>query len=245
MKKNKKELSKKYLLIRGSILLIVGFISLFAVIYFNIKKDDNPFSNSNKISDAVKFKQEYENLNNVLDDEGNKKYINIKIEKDNPIIYSNSTEIIDVIKNKDGVILFSTGTCPWSRHAIPVLIDAAKETNTDKIYYLDISNMQNELELDSNNNIITKKEGTRDYLSIIELLNDYLPAYDGLMNDSIKRIYTPTVVFVKNGEVLGIHEKTVGSHSNAKITLSDEQYDELKQIYIDYMNKINEDKDDN
>ena len=52
----KKKKSKKFLLIRGSILLIVGLISLFCVIYFNfIKNDTNPFKDSNKISDALKF----------------------------------------------------------------------------------------------------------------------------------------------------------------------------------------------
>ena len=45
----KKKKSKKFLFIRGSILLIVGLVSLIFVIYFTfIKKDDDPFKDSKK-----------------------------------------------------------------------------------------------------------------------------------------------------------------------------------------------------
>ena len=229
--KNKK--SKKFLLIRGSILLIVGLISLFCVIYFNfIKNDTNPFKDSNKISDALKFKQEYESLNNIIDSDGENQYVNINIDEDNPVVYKSSKEIVEILDNGTGIIYLGFSKCPWCRNAIPVLIDAAEESELDELYYLDIYDMRNELALEDGK-IITKKEGTTDYLKMVELLNDFLSPYDGLEDESIKRIYAPTVVFVKDGNILGIHEGTVESHTNAKESLNETQYSELKNIYLD------------
>ena len=236
--KNKK--SKKFLLIRGSILLIVGLISLFCVIYFNfIKNDTNPFKDSNKISDALKFKQEYESLNNIIDSDGENQYVNINIDEDNPVVYKSSKEIVEILDNGTGIIYLGFSKCPWCRNAIPVLIDAAEESELDELYYLDIYDMRNELVLEDGK-IITKKEGTTDYLKMVELLNDFLSPYDGLEDESIKRIYAPTVVFVKDGNILGIHEGTVESHTNAKESLNETQYSELKNIYLDGISKVYE-----
>ena len=236
--KNKK--SKKFLLIRGSILLIVGLISLFCVIYFNfIKNDTNPFKDSNKISDALKFKQEYESLNNIIDSDGENQYVNINIDEDNPVVYKSSKEIVEILDNGTGIIYLGFSKCPWCRNAIQVLIDAAEESELDELYYLDIYDMRNELALEDGK-IITKKEGTTDYLKMVELLNDFLSPYDGLEDESIKRIYAPTVVFVKDGNILGIHEGTVESHTNAKESLNETQYSELKNIYLDGISKVYE-----
>lgn len=235
----KKTKSKKFLLIRGSILLVIGLISLFCVIYFNlIKNDSNPFKDSNKISDAIKFKQEYESLNNIINKNGKNEYLKINIDKNNPMVYKTSKEIVDILKNGTGIIYLGFSKCPWCRNAVPALIDVAKNTKTKEIYYLDIYDIRNELVLDDNKNIITKKPGTTDYLDMVKLLNDYLKPYDGLEDESIKRIYAPTIVFVKDGKVLKIHEGTVESHTNAKESLTKDQYNELKQIYTDAIGEV-------
>ncbi len=236
----KKKKSKKFLFIRGSILLIVGLVSLIFVIYFNfIKKDDNPFKDSKKYSDAVKFKEEYESLNNITDEKGNKKYIQVKIPKDNPIVYKTGKEIVDIIENKTGIIYFGYSKSMWSRNIIEALLDVAKTNKIKEVYYLDISNIRQELILDDSGKVITKKEGTTDYIKMLELLNDYLKPYDGLNDESIKRINDPTVLFVKDGKVIELKEGTVDSHTNALEKLTKKQYNELKQIYVDAINKMN------
>ena len=95
--------------------------------------------NNNVTEDSIKFKEEYEELNGkeaTLD----RKYKELDIEEDNPIKYSNYDEIIDVIKNKTGIIYLGFPECPWCRTALPVLFDAAKENKIDTIYYLNIKN---------------------------------------------------------------------------------------------------------
>lgn len=230
MKKINYSERKKYM-IRGAILLIVGILSLFLVIYFNIiNKDQNPFENDNSITDAVKFKNEYESLN----DES----INVEIDDDNPMKYLLDDEVETFLNEGTGIIYFGFNTCPWCRNAIPVLIDALKEKNIKEAYYLDVKNIRDEKELDEEGNIVTKKEGTKTYNLIVEKLNDYLPSYSGLNDETIKRLYVPTVVFIKNGEIVGIHANTVSSQTDPSVPLNSEQIEELKNIYLENINKV-------
>ena len=72
---------------------------------------------------------------------------------------------------------------------------------------------------------------------MIEILYDQLPSYEGLNDDSIKRLYFPTVLFVKDGKIIGIYTSTVDSQKDPYVKLNDEQYSELKNIYLDLINK--------
>ena len=85
-----------------------------------------------KDSDASKFKEEYESYN-VEKTSSGKDYLEVSIPSDNVIKYSNITELLDVIKNKSGVIYLGYPTCPWCRNAITPLLEAASSTSLDKI----------------------------------------------------------------------------------------------------------------
>lgn len=187
-------------------------------------------------NDGIKFKNEYEKLNNK-DTGYNKEYLEMNIDKENPMIYVEFDELIDIIKNDTAIIYFGFPECPWCRNAVPVLLDAAKELGIEKIYYYNAVSIRDKKSLDEDGNIIIEEEGTKEYKELVELLYDYLPVYDGLNNDEIKRLYLPTVLFVKNGKVLGLHTSTVESQKDPFTKLNDKQYEELKSIYFDYINK--------
>lgn len=189
---------------------------------------------TNEETDAIRFKEEYEALNDKKD--GNE-YINVDIDKENPIVYADAEKVIDLIKNDTAVIYFGFPECPWCRNAIPVLLDATKELGIDKIYYYNALSIRDKKSLDENGNIVVEDEGTKEYEELVELLYDYLPIYDGLNDNTIKRLYFPTVLFVKDGEVIGLHISTVETQENPYNELTKEQYEELKTIYYDYLNK--------
>lgn len=189
---------------------------------------------TNEETDAIKFKEEYETLNDKKD---SNEYINVDIDKENPIVYADAEEVIDLIKNDTAVIYFGFPECPWCRNAIPVLLDAAKELGIEKIYYYNALSIRDKKSLDENGDIVVEDEGTKEYEELVELLYDYLPIYDGLNDNTIKRLYFPTVLFVKNGEVIGLHISTVETQENPYNELTKEQYEELKTIYYDYLNK--------
>lgn len=179
------------------------------------------------ITDALKFKKEYESVNNN----------NISIPQDNAIVYSNPTEILSILK-KTGIIYFGYPECPWCRSAVPTLLNTANMVGIDQIYYYNAKEIRDNKHLDEGGKIITDKEGTQEYKKLIEALKEVLPVYDGLNDESIKRLYFPTVVFVKDGKILGLHVGTVKSQTDPNTLLTKQQEQELSLIYSDYMHQV-------
>lgn len=187
-------------------------------------------------TDAVKFKKEYESLNGKESASG-EKYISVDIDKKNIIKYSTIPEVVDVIKNGTGVIYLGYPECPWCRNAILALLEAADSTSLEKILYVNMHDVRDRLALDENNEIVseeTAKDGYFDLVNALEsILDDYvLVSSDGTtVNTGEKRIYVPTVVFVRDGAIVGYHMDTVPSHDNPYIVLDDKQMEELVDIY--------------
>ena len=234
MKKvNKNE--KKKLLIRGIILLVIGIAGLIFGIYsINHKNSSN---NKNKVTDAIKFKNEYEELNGKSTDAG-KKYLDVSIDEKNPMKYISFDDLMDLLEDGTGIVYFGFPECPWCRNAITTLIEAAKDEDINEIYYFNAHDMRDEKKLDENGNIITTKEGTEEYNKIVEKLYDSLDVYSGLNDDTIKRLYFPNVFFISNGKVVGNHMSTVDSQEDPYIELNDEQREELKNIYTENIKKV-------
>lgn len=181
-----------------------------------------------------KFKKEYESLNGKTSEDG-KKYIDVKIPADNSIIYADYKQIFKLL-DSTGVIYFGFPECPWCRNAVPILIEAANETGIEKIYYM--NNLKDrDIKVLKNDNIITKKEGTNNYKKLLEKLSDKASIYEGLNDNSIKRLYFPTVIAVKNGEIVDLISGTVDSQTDPYVVLSKSQKKELKDKYISAINK--------
>lgn len=189
------------------------------------------------IKDNIKFKNEYESLNGKLNS-NDKEYVKVELDDDNPYVYATYDEVMDILKNKTGVIYFGFPECPWCRNMVPVLADAAKELGIKNIYYFNALDMRDIKSLDDNGNIVTEKEGTKEYYELIETLGDSIGSYEGLNDDSIKRLYFPTVVFVKDGKILNAHIGTLDSQEDPYVVLNKNQKNELKNIYIDNINKV-------
>lgn len=187
-------------------------------------------------TDAINFKESYEALNNKEND--GKKYKELFISEDNPFVKLETKDISSKLQSGDAIIYFGFPECPWCRNALPVLIDAANELGITEIYYNSDKDIRDVKELDEEGNIITAKEGTEEYNEIISILSDYLPVYKGLDNDEIKRLYFPTVVFVKDGNIIGLHTGTVDSQTDPYVDLTNEQIEELKHIYSKGINDV-------
>ncbi len=163
-------------------------------------------------SDGEKFKAEYEALNN--------ENININISKNNPIKYVTLDEVFDIIQNKTGVIYFGFPGCPWCRNMIPVLFEAAKNNNIDTIYYFNPRNV--------------KKSDNDEYNKLKEILNEYLSEDE----NGQKVLYVPDVYFIKDGKIVGHHLGTVDSQEEPTISLTEEEKNELLDIFNELFEKI-------
>lgn len=202
------------------------------------------FKNDALFTDSVQFKNEYEKFNGV-EVYGNK-YQKLDLSANNPIKYSNYDEILDIIENKTGIIYLGFPECPWCRTIIPVLFDVVKDNKINKIYYLNIKDERDSYvvedgklvyEMDENGN---EKKGTEGYFKLLEALDEHLTDYTIFYEDKEyetgeKRIYAPTVIFVKNGKIIGIHVSSIDSQTNGFNKLSLKEEEELYSIYEEYI----------
>lgn len=213
-------MKKKVLLVCCILVVLIGLG------FFFLKED----------SDQIKFKKEYESINGIT--QNGYTYLDVSIPKNNLMKYATYDEVTNLIKSGTGIIYFGFKECPWCRTAVPVLIETANENNIDEILYFNAYDIRDIKHLDKDGNIVTDKEGTKEYYKLIDMLDSCLTSYSGLNDDSIKRLYFPTVVFVKNGQIKGCHISTVESQKDVNVPLTNIQKKELKGIYKGYIKQI-------
>ncbi|WP_312208620.1 hypothetical protein [Sphingobacterium multivorum] len=176
-----------------------------------------------KKEEGVRFKQELESLNKT-----NKVPVQIP---DNPrIVYATEQDVLEL---ENGIVLFGWPSCPWFRNAITPLLEFAQEEKA-AIYYLNIHDIRDLKEKDKEGKVITTKAGSPGYEAILAKFHDILNPYTAVGVDSIKRISSPTVLFIEKGK--GVHKvvSTVVSQTDPKIKLDSTQRQELKQRYREY-----------
>lgn len=206
------------------ILVIVFLLSSYLIYTFVDSDTKNIITN-----EEVRFKEEYEKLNGVYNEKTGSYYSNVQILENSNVEYKNAEEIIDILKSGTGIIYFGFPECPWCRNIIPLLVDVVSEYNTT-FYYFNGSDIRDIKHLDDNGNIIVDKEGTKEYYEILSLLGEFTSEYNGLNDNNIKRLYFPTIVFVKEGKIIGFHEGTIESQTNPYKELTVEQKEQITTI---------------
>ncbi len=191
-----------------------------------------------KVSDAEKFKKEYESLNGAKSESGNT-FRSISIDKNNPIKYAKDSDIVNMVHDKKTfVVYFGFSKCPWCRSVIPNLLKAASDLNISTIYYVDVLDIRNTMKFNDNGEAIMDVEGTRGYYDLLSIFNDVLSDYT-LKNSSgevvsvgMKRIYAPNIISVIDGEVqglvTGISEKQTDAYMKLTDEMNQESYNMIK-----------------
>lgn len=176
-----------------------------------------------KNEEAVRFKQELEGLNTT-----NK--VTVHIPDSARIVYATEQDVLEL---ENGIVLFGWPSCPWFRNAITPLLEFAAEEKAT-IYYLNIHDIRDVREKNKDGKVVTVNAGSPGYEAILSRFHDILNPYKALGIDSIKRISSPTVLFIEKGK--GVHKvvSTVASQTDPKIKLDSAQRQELKQRYREY-----------
>lgn len=218
---------KKVLIIVFSIICIVGMTGC-------AKKD------------AKKFKNEYESLNGTTNSKG-VAIRNVQIDKDNPFIYKELTDIVSMIKNEeDFIVYFGFTSCPWCRSMIENLVKAAKDTNTKKIYYVDILNERDTLKLDDVDNFYVDKKAELPYYELLNLLDNVLDEYTltnkngKVIHTGEKRIYAPNVVAIKNGKAVALTTGISDLQTDAYMILTEDMQNESYNKIVDLLNSLSD-----
>ena len=208
--------------------LVIGFCTFLIV---NHKE--------NVLTDAQKFKAEYEVYNGYVNPNTNEEFLTVNIDAENPMIYKTDEEIVDILQKEDALILFGYPASIVNRSVIETLLESAKEAEITEIYYVDILEIRDEYVYSGDVNVTQTKEGTESYKAIVDFLDEYLNNYyvladDGkLLDTEIKRLNAPTIVAVSKGEIVGFYE---GALENSDKELSEEEKEKLKDIYLEIMN---------
>jgi hypothetical protein len=174
------------------------------------------------------FEEEYEILNGQTTMDGEHTYSVIDVPSENRVEYADLAQIQELLATGTGVIYFGFPECPWCRTLVPVLFEATAAAGYEgPVYYSNFLSERDKLKLDDSGKIVVEQEGTEAYQQLVATLYDWLGPYNGLNDDSIKRIYFPTTVFVRNGQIVDVHLVTVESQESGYDPLTDEQHAEL------------------
>ena len=217
------------------LILFILVVALGIIIYLTIFKKDNS-------SNALKFKKEYESLNNKTNDKTSSKYLKVDIDKNNVFVYKTDSEIIDVIEKEDAIIYFGYKESDPCRGLVQVLNEVAKENNIKKVYYVDISSIRDEYEV-IDSTISKIKNGTDSYNKLLTKLDEFLHEYIiyDKYNESYptgeKRLFAPTVIAVKDKSIIGIYESVITENDSYELT--DEQSNHLNITLSELVQKIN------
>jgi predicted bacteriocin transport accessory protein len=125
-----------------------------------------------KGNDAKKFDKEY------------------GVGEDNPFVYKDAEEVVEILKNGTGVVYMGFSDCQWCQAYVKILNETAKEKGMDEIYYLNIKN--------------DREKNTKEYQEIVELLRGKLVYTD----DGKEKVYVPYVAFVIDGKVIDYDSET-------------------------------------
>lgn len=162
-----------FIVMSCTIVLLIGFL-IFLFIF-------------NRETDGKRFKKEYDYLD---------------IDKNNPFIYKSASEIVEMINNKETfVVYFGYANDDKVKKALPDMVKAIYDEKIDKVYYVDIENIRNEIML-IDGVLETTKMGTSSYYELLNILNDLLDDYEINSKNKTsagKRIVAPTLLAVYNG----------------------------------------------
>lgn len=212
--------------------LAFGIVYIFSELY---SEDEAPTA---EITDAMRFKEEYEKVNG--DSQGESIIRTLNIDEENPFIYATADDVVKMIEEKETfVVYFGFSTCPWCRSVLESMIESAKENNIDKIYYVDVLDIRDKYELNDNNEAVKTVEGTKGYYKLLELLDDVLSDYSPLtyttkkgktkkVTIDEKRIYAPNVVVIKNGNAVSLETGTVDALVDPYMELTNDIKNSIK-----------------
>ena len=120
-------------------------------------------------------------------------------------------EFISLIDSKKTVIVyFGYETCPWCNDLLPVLNEVSLEKELP-IYYIDFMSEENKDNIDG--------------LEKIKSLCGSLLEED---EEGQLKLYFPTIFYVREGQIIYLHEGTVSGHDASKSALTEKQRARLK-----------------
>lgn len=113
-----------------------------------------------------------------------------EVAKNNVFVYRNIDEIINILEKGTGIVYLGFPECKWCQRYTKYLNEVAMDIGISKIYYYNIRE--------------DRKLNTENYHKIVSILENYLQNDE----EGNKRIYVPSVIALKKGEIVGFDDET-------------------------------------
>lgn len=113
-----------------------------------------------------------------------------EVAKNNVFVYRNMDEIINILEKGTGIVYLGFPECKWCQRYTKYLNEVAMDMGLSKIYYYNI--------------LEDRKLNTENYQKIVSILENYLQNDE----EGNKRIYVPSVIALKKGEIVGFDDET-------------------------------------
>lgn len=113
-----------------------------------------------------------------------------EVAKNNIFVYRNIDEIINILEKGTGIVYLGFPECKWCQRYTKYLNEVAMDMGISKIYYYNIRE--------------DRKLNTENYQKIVSILENYLQNDE----EGNKRIYVPSVIALKKGEIVGFDDET-------------------------------------
>ena len=224
----------------GILLLLLLFMVFVGILIFKDKKEGNAPLNA----EAILFKNEYEALNNIVNEQSGKVFKELTISPDNPVDILSEEEAVTLLENETGILFMGFPECPWCRNLIPILLQTLENMGIDRLYYLNIKEIRDTLTLDDKNKVEVVEEGTPSYYKMLDILQEHLNPYylvnskGAKVDTKEKRIYAPTVVFVKNGVIADLYTGIEDGQTEPFNDLTEEQEEDIINQFVEFINKV-------
>lgn len=146
-------------------------------------------------------------------------------------------DVLELFNNKTAVLYLGKIDKEYSK-ILETLYKSSLNSNIKNIYYLNIENEERILSYDNNTKeVIVKRESSLFYNELLNKLGSFTEIYslyniyNEPINSGYKTIYTPMVLFIKNGKV-------VYTHYVKDINMNDNELENLYNIYTNGFKKI-------
>lgn len=206
-------------MIGALILILIALVACYFGYQYKTGNLDLSLTKYVQTEDEKKFQSEYEALNGTANDSGifNK---TLDVMEDNNVVYLSLSEAEEMLEKGSGVIYFGFASCPWCRNLLPNLLQAVKDTKLETLYYVNLldedgNDIRSKYVLNEKGKVKKEKDGSIEYYNILALLSEHLSDYVLLKENGKtvstpeKRLSAPTVVSVKDGNILDLYEITI------------------------------------
>lgn len=192
------------------LLVVISLVVILAIVGIIFKLNSN---NSSKKTDAEKFSEEY-----------------TEVDKNNVYVYRSVDEIINILEKGTGIVYLGFPECPWCQRYAKYLNEVALDLGIEKVYYYNIreDRKANDEVVESGVDNVSEETKTKsdNYLKIVSILEKYLQNNE----EGNKRIYVPSIIALKKGEIVGFDDETAWDTKGFSTTDEYWTEDEVKDL---------------